>query len=247
MLAYPTADVDCRMRFLTAALDDPGAAACGRCDRCDPAGFTALLGDPDAERTSTVRSALSTAGVELAPKKTWPVGGRISAEQQALPGRAVGRLTDPVHGALLRQLLATDLDGPLPAEVERLVVATLRDWGWETRPVAVVAVGSRRHPRLVHALATRIGELGRLPVLGALVRTDSPAVGTAGNSTHRWQAARAALRLDDDLAAQVGATDGPVLLVDDLADTGWTLTVAASLLRDAGAPAVLPLALASRT
>jgi ATP-dependent DNA helicase RecQ len=246
MLAYPTADVDCRMRFLTASLDDPAAAACGRCDRCAPGGFVGLLADPGSDRTDTVRVALATAGLELAPKRMWPVGGRISAAQQAEPGRAVGRLTDPVHGALLRQLLDADLDGPLPDQVERLVVATLRGWGWDTRPAAVVAVGSRRHPRLVHALATRIGEIGRLPVLGALTRTGAPPVGGAGNSTHRWQAAQAALALDPDLAARVGALDGPVLLVDDLTDTGWTLTVAAALLRDAGAPAVLPLALASR-
>jgi ATP-dependent DNA helicase RecQ len=72
-------------------------------------------------------------------------------------------------------------------------------------------------------------------------------VDTAGNSTHRWQAARSALVLDPELASQVAAADGPVLLVDDLTDTGWTMTVATALLRDAGAAAVLPLALASRT
>ena len=38
---------------------------------------------------------------------------------------------------------------------------------------------------------------------------------------------------------------GPVLLVDDQVETGWTMTVAAKLLREAGAPAVLPLALAA--
>jgi ATP-dependent DNA helicase RecQ len=36
----------------------------------------------------------------------------------------------------------------------------------------------------------------------------------------------------------------PVLLVDDLVNSGWTMTVAARLLRQAGARAVLPLALA---
>jgi ATP-dependent DNA helicase RecQ len=36
-----------------------------------------------------------------------------------------------------------------------------------------------------------------------------------------------------------------VLLVDDWIDTGWTMTLAARLLRQAGAPAVLPLALAT--
>jgi ATP-dependent DNA helicase RecQ len=38
-----------------------------------------------------------------------------------------------------------------------------------------------------------------------------------------------------------------VLLVDDRIDTGWTMTVAARLLRQAGAAGVLPLALAVST
>ena len=36
----------------------------------------------------------------------------------------------------------------------------------------------------------------------------------------------------------------PLLLVDDRVDTGWTLTEASRLLREAGAGAVLPLVLA---
>lgn len=35
------------------------------------------------------------------------------------------------------------------------------------------------------------------------------------------------------------------LLVDDLVDTGWTMTMATQVLRTAGAPAVLPFAMAS--
>ena len=38
---------------------------------------------------------------------------------------------------------------------------------------------------------------------------------------------------------------GPVLLVDDLVATGWTLTLAARALRAAGASGVLPLTLAA--
>ena len=45
----------------------------------------------------------------------------------------------------------------------------------------------------------------------------------------------------------VGRLDGPVLVVDDRIETGWTMTVAARLLRQAGAPAVLPLVLAVTT
>ena len=47
--------------------------------------------------------------------------------------------------------------------------------------------------------------------------------------------------------AIAGHPDGPVLLIDDRVETGWTLTVAAKLLREAGAPAVLPLVLAVTT
>ena len=39
--------------------------------------------------------------------------------------------------------------------------------------------------------------------------------------------------------------DGPVLLVDDLVDSGWTLTVAGARLREAGSGPVFPFALAT--
>ncbi|GAB7304654.1 hypothetical protein MAFF212519_25330 [Clavibacter michiganensis] len=48
--------------------------------------------------------------------------------------------------------------------------------------------------------------------------------------------------LADDLAGD----PRPVLLVDDLVDTRWTLTVAGRLLRKAGATRVLPFALAQQ-
>ena len=50
--------------------------------------------------------------------------------------------------------------------------------------------------------------------------------------------------MPDDVRDAVGGLDGPVLVVDDRIETGWTMTVATRLLRQAGAPAVLPLVLA---
>jgi len=47
-------------------------------------------------------------------------------------------------------------------------------------------------------------------------------------------------------ASALALPGGPVLLVDDLVDSRWTVTVAARELRRAGAPAVLPFALALR-
>jgi ATP-dependent DNA helicase RecQ len=66
---------------------------------------------------------------------------------------------------------------------------------------------------------------------------------TAANSAYRVAALNGSwLAPDPDVVAAVG---GPVLLVDDLSDSGWTLTMAARVLRAAGARDVLPFALAS--
>ena len=210
--------------------------------------FAALLADPAGEARQAVRAALSSAGIALAPKRMWPVGGGsppTSRQNRAVPS---ARLTDPVHGALLRQVLDADLEGALPEQVERLVVETLKDWDWEERPVAVVAVGSRRHPRprarardqdRRDRAAARAGcaDPHRRPTGRHRRQQHAPLAGRPGGARARPGARRSSVR----------AQHGPVLLVDDLTDTGWTLTVAAALLRDAGAPAVLPLALASRT
>ncbi len=60
------------------------------------------------------------------------------------------------------------------------------------------------------------------------------------NSAQRLRAVAGSLRT----AAGLVLPAGPVLLVDDFVDTGWTLTEAARLLREAGAGPVLPLVLA---
>src|SRR5690606_5531767 len=162
---------------------------------------------------------------------------------------AVGRLSDPGWGGRLRELVAEDApDQPAPPELREAVVAVLRDWAkgsdpWPARPVAVVMVDSGHRPELVTSLATHVATVGRLPLLGALPVAPRADHGRA-NSAQRVRALHDAITLPPALAAQVAELTGPVLLVDDLVDTGWTMTLAARLLRRAGAPAVLPLAVA---
>ncbi|MGZ4640004.1 MAG: hypothetical protein ACXV2J_13205, partial [Actinomycetes bacterium] len=65
-----------------------------------------------------------------------------------------------------------------------------------------------------------------------------------GNSAFRLAAVHERFAVPADMAAALGGLAGPVLLVDDLVDSRWTLTVAGRALRRAGAPGVLPFALA---
>ncbi len=250
MLDY-AATGTCRMEYLRRCLDDPGAVPCGRCDNCTGAGPSSTV---DSAGLDAANRFLGRPGVEIAPRRLWPTGlaaagvslaGKIPPAEQAEPGRAVGRLSDLGWGERLRTALARDV--PPTDELIAAVVAVLAAWAkgpdaWSARPVAVVAVGSRGRPALVHGLAQRIAEIGRLPLLGAMALSGVPRPGE-GNSARRVRDLDTQLDLPASLATELSTVDGPVLLVDDLVDTGWTMTMSARLLRRAGAPAVLPLAL----
>ncbi|MEY2229781.1 MULTISPECIES: RecQ family ATP-dependent DNA helicase [Streptomyces] len=255
----------CRMEFLRRQLDDEEAAPCGRCDNCAGARFTAEV---SSTALDTARGELGRPGVELEPRKMWPTGlaavgvdlkGRIPAGEQASTGRALGRLSDIGWGNRLRPMLAPQApDQPVPDDVAQAVVAVLADWargpgGWASgapdapaRPVGVVALPSRSHPQLIGSLAARIAEIGRMPLLGALAYTDqAPEFGSvSSNSAQRVRGLHQALTVPPALADALAESAGPVLLVDDRAESGWTIAVAARLLRRAGAKEVFPLVLA---
>ena len=201
--------------------------------------------------------------------------GRIGAGEQAEIGMAVGRLDGLGAAGVLRELVASGHDGEVPVSLRPLVLEvvdrlgeTIRsgrrsdtgsqagsepgsgaaeDTGVPEQRIAVVIVDSRSRPRLVrqlgHAVTNRLGArpLGIVGLTG--LEPPRHDVGSAFRlaevarslTLQKWQA--------QALESLHGAT---VVLVDDWSDSGWTLTVAASLLRRAGAAAVHPFVLAQR-
>jgi ATP-dependent DNA helicase RecQ len=139
-------------------------------------------------------------------------------------------------------------DRPVPDDLVAAVVGMLASWDWDQRPAGVVTLPSRTRPQLVESLGLRIAEIGRIPYLGRLGYPAGPQTslppGRQQNSAQRLAAVWRELTLPEEVAAAAGQLEGPALLVDDRVETGWTMTVAVRLLRQAGAPAVLPLALA---
>jgi ATP-dependent DNA helicase RecQ len=245
MLDYQDTE-SCRMAFLRSQLDDPELREgdrCGRCDNCVGATFSA---DVDAAATDAVRRRLMRPGVELGARRQWPSGlvklgldlsGRIG--DGPATGRVIGRLTDLGWGTRLRRLL-DEPDGEVPDEVVRAAVDVLAAWDWQTRPVAVLGLDSDAHPVLIRSMTERLASLGRLTDLGTLSYRPERRPVTAANSAYRVAGLHDSWETPD-----LGDPGGPVLLVDDYTDTGWTLTMAARVVRAAGAPEVLPFALAA--
>ncbi len=248
MIEYEQTD-GCRMEFLQRSLDDDTAAPCGRCDNCAGGWFPREIGT--AASTQAAES-LDRVGVPIEPRRAWPTGadrlgvplkGRISAGEQAGEGRALARLTDLGWGNTLREIFAPGAsDVAVTPQLIQGCIRVLAGWGWAERPVAVVALPSRSRPLLVDSLARGLAEVGRLPYLGALEPVGGGPTGQpGGNSVFRL-----AGLWDRFSAEHLEVPAGPVLLVDDLVDSRWTMTVAARVLRQAGATDVLPLALALR-
>ena len=115
-------------------------------------------------------------------------------------------------------------------------------WNPEPFPEWITAIPSRRHPRLVYDFASRLADAVGIPFVEALVRTsDAKEQKLMANSS--MQARNVAGTLEAIEKIQCGA----VLLIDDIIDSGWTLTLAGWLLRSRGSGVVHPFTLARAT
>ncbi|ASN19014.1 RecQ family ATP-dependent DNA helicase [Arthrobacter sp. YN] len=252
----------CRMEYITSVLDDETAAACGRCDNCAGRWFPV---DVAASAADAAGQTLRRAGIAVEPRLQWPSGmdrlgvavkGKIKPDESVSEGRILARLTDLGWGGSLRELFAAGApDRAVDPAMLQACVQVLREWSgaeggtpWSGagRPAAVVSVPSRSKPQLVESLAQGIAGIGRMPYLGQLQpQHGGPTGARGGNSAYRLAGVWDRLVVGPDLAQALAGLGGqPVLLVDDLIDSRWTMTVSARALRHAGVGAVLPLALA---
>ncbi|WP_375000030.1 RecQ family ATP-dependent DNA helicase [Aeromicrobium sp. CTD01-1L150] len=252
MLTYERGET-CRMELLQRDLDDPTAQPCGRCDVCAGPWYPTA---PSEQARTAAAGTLDRVGVPVEPRATWPTGagrlgvdvkGRVDAGERFETGRVLARLTDLGWGGRLRELFGPGVpDVEVDDELLGACVRVLKDWDWSQRPTGVVTVPSARRPRLIGSLAEGIATLGRLPNLGALDLTpDAPAETAGGNSAYRLAAVWGRFGIGAQLAGALAQHAGPVLLIDDLVDSRWTVTVASRELRRHGADAVLPFALAA--
>ncbi len=227
------------MEFLIQALDgDPGTVHVPTLPSLPTTADPALVRDAVAylRRTS----------LPIEPRKQWPTGGmpqyhltgRITAELQAQPGKALCIWGDAGWGSLVRQ--GKYQDRHFANELVEACSVLVREWNPNPAPAWVTCIPSLRHPDLVLDFARRLASSLNLPFEAVLEKTDDrPEQKTMENSTQQ------ARNIDGSLAIRAqGLPAGPVLLVDDMVDSRWTLTVAAWLLRSHGSGEVLPLALA---
>lgn len=238
MREYATLPFGQHMSFLIGALDGDLSAVKG------PA-LPALSTSVNATLVRDAVEFLRRTNLPIEPRKKWPDGGMprygvrgaIATGYQAQTGKALCVWGDAGWGGLVR--VGKYQDGRFSDELVGACVKMIREWNPSPGPTWVTNVPSLRHPDLVPDFAQRLAQALGLPYHGVIVKADErPEQKTMANSTQQ------ARNIDGSLALNgQPIPSGPVLLVDDMVDSRWTLTVSAWLLRKSGSGEVWPMAL----
>ncbi len=230
----------CLMEYIAHELDDPYAAPCGRCSNCVGDFVTPSV---TAQAVQEALAFLKREHQPIAPRKLWTgdvVGfrGMIKYSLRIEEGRALCQYGDPLWGRLVEQGKYTD--GQFSEELVDAVARLISEsWRPDPMPTWVTSVPSLRRPELVAGFARRLAYRLNLPFYPIIIKNrDTPPQKTMQNSQHQ---ARNAL---EAFTVQQPVSHGPVLLVDDIVDSRWTLTVCGAKLREAGSGPVFPVALA---
>lgn len=226
------------MGFLIDALD-------GDSSTVSPPSLPPLSEDVDQLLVREAEEFLCRTSLPIEPRKKWPVGGMpqygihtaSTIPYQAQPGKALCVWGDAGWGGLVRQ--GKYHDGHFSDDLVAACVKMIQEWNPQPSPTWVTCVPSLRHPELVPNFAQRLAAALGLPFHMVIAKTDArPEQKTMANSTQQ------ARNIDGSLALNgQPIPPGPVLLVDDMVDSRWTLTVSAWLLRQSGSGVVWPMAL----
>lgn len=242
--AYLKTD-ECLMRFLGEALDDPEADDCGRCANClgRPVVDTEISNEAIAEASRFIKRS----DVSIKPRKRWEAGafpihgwtGNIPLELRCEEGRALSIWRDAGWGTRV------DDDKEAGRFSDELVEACAEmieeRWHPQPTPTWVTCVPSLRSEALVPDFAVRLAVRLGIPFIDAVAKVKETQ--RQRNMMNSWQQSNnldGAFAIDTDVVQE-----GSVLLVDDVVDSRWSLTVIGALLRVAGAGPVFPLVLAS--
>ena len=227
------------MEFLVNAMD-------GKLDL--PSGSRLLPPLPTDVQPPTVAEAiefLRHAQIKLNPRKRWPSGAyktkaTIPEDRRTEEGRALCTYGDAGWGKVVQS--GKYSDGKFSDDLVGACVELMRQWNPEPFPTWVTCIPSSRNPSLVPDFAGRLAQKLGLPFKLALdIQRDAPEQKEMNNSAYKVRnVARSIKAIPNRIPPE------PVLLIDDITDSGWTFAGAAWMLCEAGCGPVWPLALASK-
>lgn len=250
MLKY-VSTTDCKMQFLCRALDSPiEHQPCGKCSSCKDYQLV-RFGATDTELLKKAQFFLKHQSVSyIEPRKR---GSEYFLYYSALQNFNIPKALMADRGLVLsywgnsgigKLVQEGKQEGYFSDELVCSVSDVLRSrWGdFEVSPRWICAIPSTKHQALVADFAQRLSDRLGIPFFNAIikVRENSPQK-EQNNAVHQCRNLDGVFAINQKICFPKES----VIVIDDTVDSGWTFTVAAMLLRQAGIPNVYPVALAS--
>lgn len=233
----------CYMRFIANELDDNTNDKCGKCCNCISGKYF-----PDKVLEKNVKAAeifVKNRIIKLKINKQWPsgvialTGKRIPIQELNEEGRVLSCYGDSGWGKIVeedkykREYFRDEL-------VEATINIVNNKWKELSKIDCVVAVPSLRKPKLVKSFAERVADRLKVPFLDIIKKpVETEEQKYMENSNMQAKNAYNAFKVEDQVNYE------NVLLIDDMVDSGWTLTACGALIKRNGAIRVYPYALAS--
>lgn len=232
---------ECLMAFLQKSLNDPSPKNCGKCGNCS----NPLNSDFSHEIGLKAAEFLKKSDIVFCPKKQvksdalikYGIKGNIKNELRAQEGRILSRWEDAGWG----RVVAKDKHaGEFSNQLVDAFVSMINKWNPSPSPKWVTCIPSLNHPNLVPDFAQKVANKLNLPFMAAIKKTkQNQPQKTMNNSYHQ------AKNLDGVFEIDGIIPNTPVLLIDDIIDSGWTVTVASAILQQKGSGPVFPASLAT--
>ncbi|WP_419919789.1 RecQ family ATP-dependent DNA helicase [Candidatus Poriferisocius sp.] len=229
----------CRMQLLSRFLDDPAGETCGICDNCSDAAHTLkALPSPEEEQRAERYLRSGSAELLIKPLKQLPDGTKIAEDRRLEVGRVLSVWGDGGWSDLVRS--GKQVDGHFDDRLVGDAADLIRNrWRPNPPPTWVTYAPSLRNLTLVPDFAESLAESLGLPCEDVVVKVrETEPQKTLENSQQQYGNVRGAFKVFTPVPG------GAVLLVDDIVDSRWTLTVIGYELRAAGVSHVYPFALA---
>ena len=228
----------CRMQVLCEYLDsedDSDLQPCRACDNCSGSEFSPDTSPEAIQRAETYKHSLV---LHIEPRKQWPDKSRIPPEFKLEAGRALARWGISGWSVLIRQ--GKQEDGRFDTRLVEAAAELIENkWRPDPFPQWLAFVPSLRHPELVGTFARQLAEMLGISCEDVIQKTrETDPQKLMQNTAQQYRNIRDAFQISSPVPA------GPVLLVDDIVDSKWTLTIIGWLLRQAGSGPVYPFALA---
>lgn len=232
---------ECLMGFLQRSLNDPNLESCGKCANCS----TPISAAFSHENGLKASEFLKNSEIIFSPKKQvkldalaiYGIKGNIPGNIRAEEGRILSRWEDAGWGRVVSD---NKHNGYFEDKLVEAFANMIQKWNPTPYPSWVTCVPSLNHTTLVPSFAKRVADKLGLPFMDAIKKIKQNQPQKMMNNAY-YQAKN----LDGIFGILDSIPNTPVLLIDDVIDSGWTITVISALLRQKGSGIVYPTALAT--